>query len=188
MIQFNGQPCIELQDLWDAFYSFFNSAQSYDVNLQLLNKISDKVTKVWTPFSREELINAIERCNNSSAPGLDKLTWSHIKRIIKSKEYITKFIDIANTCIDLGHWPSHFKMSMTVVIPKPNKAVYDFPKFFHPIVLLNTMGKLFKKMIGEQLQFLTISNNFIHSCQLGGLKQRSTTDVGITLTYFIQSG
>ena len=65
VIQFNGQPCIELQDLWDAFYSFFNSAQSYDVNLQLLNKISDKVTKVWTPFSREELINAIERCNNS---------------------------------------------------------------------------------------------------------------------------
>ena len=33
-----------------------------------------------------------------------------------------------------------------------------------------------------------ISNNFIHSCQLGRLKYRSTTDVGIALTYFIQSG
>ena len=164
VIQFNGQPCIELQDLWDAFYSFFNSAQSYDVNLQLLNKISDKVTKVWTPFSREELINAIERCNNLSAPGLDKLTWSHIKRIIRNKECITKFIDIANACINLGHWPSYFKTSITVVIPKPNKAVYNSPKSFYLIVLSNTIGKLFEKIIGEWLQFLTISNNFIHPC------------------------
>ena len=33
-----------------------------------------------------------------------------------------------------------------------------------------------------------ISNNFIHSYQLSSLKQRSTTDVDITLTHFIQSG
>jgi len=84
-----------------------------------------------------------------SAPGLDKLTWSHIKRIIKSEECITKLIDIANACINLGHWPSHFKMSTTVVIPKPYKAAYNSPKLFHLIVILNMMGKLFEKMIGE---------------------------------------
>ena len=91
----------------------------------------------------------IKKCNNSLAPSPDKLSWIHIKRIVKSEECISKFIDIANTCIDLGHWLFHFKMSMTVVIPKPNKAIYNSPKFFHPIVLLNTMGKLFEKMIGE---------------------------------------
>jgi len=185
VIQFNSWLYIELENLWDALHSSSSSTQSRNVDLQLLNKISDKVTKVWTPFSREELINAIERYNNSSAPGLDKLTWSHIKRIIKSKECITKFINIANAYINLGHWPSHFKMSMTVLIPKPNKVVYNSSKSFHPIVLLNIIGNLFKKMIGEQLQFLIISNNFIHPCWLGNLKQRSTTDAGITLTYFI---
>jgi len=113
---------------------------------------------------REELINAIEKYNNSSAPGPDKLSWSHIKRIVKSEECISKFIDIANTCINLGHWLFHFKMSITVVISKPNKVIYDSPKFFHPIILLNTMGKLFEKIIGESLQFLMISNNFIHPC------------------------
>ena len=65
--------------------------------------------------------------------------------------------------------------------------MYDSSKSFCPIVLLNTMEKLFEKMIGEWLQFLIISNNFIHSCQLGGFKQRSTMDAGITLTYFIRS-
>jgi len=120
-----------------------------------------------------------------SAPGPDKLTWSHIKTIIKRKECISKFIDITNACIDLGHWPSHFKTSMTVVIPKPNKTSYDSPKSFCPIVLLNTIGKLFEKMIGEGLQFHMISNNFIHSCQLAGLKQRSITDTGVALTHII---
>ena len=99
--------------------------------------------------SREEFINAIERYNNLSASSSDKLTWSHIKRIIKSEECITKFIDIANAYIDLGHWPSHFKMSITVIISKPNKALYNSCKSFCPIVLLNTIGKLFEKMIGE---------------------------------------
>ena len=43
-------------------------------------------------------------------------------------------------------------------------------------------------MIGERLQFSLISNNFIHPCQLGSLKHRSTSYVGITLIYFIRSG
>jgi len=73
----------------------------------------------------------------------------------------------------------------TVIIPKPNKTLYDSAILFHPIVLLNTTGKLFEKIIGEWLQFLLISNNFIHSCQLGGLKHRSATDAGVALTHFI---
>jgi len=105
--------------------------------------------------------------------------------IVKDEECIIKLIDIANTHIDLGHWLSHFKMLATVIILKPNKTSYDSPKSFHPIILLNTMGKLFKKMIRERLQFHSISNNFIYFCQLGGLKHRSTTDADIMLTHFI---
>ena len=51
-----------------------------------------------------------------------------------------------------------------------------------------TIEKLFEKMIGEQLQFHTISNSFIHCCQLGSLKHRSTTDMGVALTHSICSG
>jgi len=116
---------------------------------------------------------------------LDKLSWRYIKKIVKNKEYIIKLIDITNMCIDLGHWLSYFKILATIIIPKSNKTLYDLPKSFCPIVLLNTTGKLFKKMIGERLQFLLISNNFIHSYQLGRLKHRFTMDIGITPTYFI---
>ena len=77
---------------------------------------------------------------------------------------------------------------MIIVIPKPNKESYNFLKSFQPIVLLNMLGKLIKKVIGKWLQFCLISNDFIHSYQLGDLKQRSMLDADAALTHFIQSG
>jgi len=75
-----------------------------------------------------------------------------------------------------------------VIIPKPNKLSYDSPKSFRPIVLLNTLGKLIKKVIGERIQFHVITNNFIHPSQLGGLKFKSTIDAGVALIHIIQLG
>ena len=108
--------------------------------------------------------------------------WSHIKSIIRDKYDIGKF-----TCIELEHWLTHFKISTTVVIPKPNKAMFNSSKLYRPIVLLNTIGKLVKKMIGKCFQFHMISNNFIYPSQLRDLKLRSTMDTGVALTHIIRS-
>ena len=90
-------------------------------------------------------------------------------------------------CFNLGYWPNDFKHSFTVIIPKSNKKAYDQPKYFHPIVLLNTLGKIIKKVIAERLQFTVTSNDFVHLSQLGGLKFKSTTDAGVTLTHIVHS-
>ena len=124
----------------------------------------------WACFSKEELFNAIKSCNNSLTPRLDRLSWRYLKEIVKDKEYTKRLIDIANTCIDLGYWPSHFKISSMLIISKPNKTSYNLSKSLQPIMLLNTTGKLFEKVIGERIQFFLISNDSIHSCQLGRLK------------------
>jgi len=126
----------------------------------------------------------IEKCNNSLTPGPDKLSWRYLKRIIKNNMCFKRFIDITNTCINLDHWPLHFKTSTTIVIPKPNKESYDLLKAYQSIVLLNTISKLIEKVIGERMQFLMISNNFIHPYQLEGLKQRSTSDIGVVATTY----
>jgi len=75
-----------------------------------------------------------------------------------------------------------------VVIPKLNKVLYNSPKSFRLIILLNTLGKLIEKVIGERLQFLMASNNFLHPSQLGGLKFKSITDAGVALTHIICLG
>ena len=106
--------------------------------------------------------------------------WRYLKTILKQ--------DVCLININLRHLPNYFKCSSTVIIPKPNKLVYDHPKSFHPIMLLNTLEKLIEKVVTERLQFLVVKNDFIHSSQLGGLKFKSTTDIGVTLTHIIQSG
>ena len=116
------------------------------------------------------------------------MSWRHWKLIIKNNECLSKIINIADTCINLGHWPEFFKLSTTVITPKPSKSSYDNLKAFWPIVLLNTIGKLIEKVIAERLQFIVASNDFIHPSQLGGLKFKSTTDTGTVLTHIIRSG
>jgi len=55
-------------------------------------------------------------------------------------------------------------MSLSIIIPKPNKVSYDSSKVFRPIVLLNMLGKLIEKVIGKGLQLQLISKDFIHLC------------------------
>ena len=123
-----------------------------------------------------------------SLPGPDKLTWHHLKSIIKQDDCLVNIINITDSCINLKHWPNYFKCSSTVIIPKPNKTMYDQPKASRPIVLLNTLGKLIEKIIAERLQFTIASNDFIHPSQLGGLKFKSTTNAGVALTHIVRSG
>jgi len=143
------------------------------------------VTSLWELFSKDEFRQAINECNNLSTSGPDKLTWQYLKIILKQNVCLIKIINIADTCINLEYWPNYFKCSTIVVIPKPNKLAYDQPKFFHPIVFLNTLGKLIKKVIMERLQFLIVKNDFIHPSQLGSLKFKFTTDVDVALTHIV---
>jgi len=113
------------------------------------------------------------------------LLWSYLKIILKNNKCLSNIISIANTCINLGYWPSHFKRSTTVIIPKLNKPSYNSTKSFRPIVLLNTVGKFIKKVISKRLQFQTASNNFIYPNQLESLKFKYTTDARVALnTYY----
>ena len=101
---------------------------------------------------------------------------------------INVFINIANSCIDLSHWPSHFKKSMSIIILKTNKSSYDISKTFQPIVLLNIIKKLIEKVISIRLQIYSITLSFIHSNQMDGIRQQLTTNANIFLTHLIHMG
>jgi len=104
-------------------------AQDYQVDIGILDKISSKQFMKWVLFSEEEFISSIAKCSNSSTLGSDKLSWKHLKYIVKNKSCLKRII-IADACFKLGHWPSHFKTSISIIIPKPNKELYDFSKSF----------------------------------------------------------
>jgi len=187
-IKHNGSLCLFPESLWNALYNTFNTALHCQVDLDILNEINRKPTSQWFPFSREEFKQAISKYNNSSAPGPNKLSWCHLKFIVNQDECLANIINIANACFNLGRWLNYFKYSSMIIIPKPNKTSYDQAKLFHPIVFLNTLGKLIEKVIAERLQFTVVNNDFINPSQLGGLKFKSTTDAGVALTHIVHSG
>ena len=187
-IKYNNHQCLEIDDLWNVLHSTFNTALYYQVDVHILNEITDKPISSWPTLSKEEFRLALANCNNSFAPGPNKLSWSHLKIIFKDDNCLNVITSITNACIEVRYWPLHFKRSTTVVIPKPNKKLYNSSKAFRPIVLLNTVSKLIEKVIGECLQFNMASNDFIHPSQLGSLKFKSMIDAGVALTHIIQTG
>jgi len=146
-IKYDGNPYITTDSLWEALHTTFNSALYWPIDKEVLNKIEPKPTTIWPHFSKEEFCQALAKCNNSLAPGPDKLMWRHLKTILKQDICLTQIINITNVCIHLEHWPSHFKQFSTVIIPKPNKQTYNNPKSFHPIVLLNTLENSSRKSL-----------------------------------------
>ena len=187
-INHNGYPCLSPESLWNTLYSTFNTALNHQIDLNILNEVEHKPSQRWSPFSKEEFKSAISKYSDASAPGPDKLTWRHLKFIVNQDACLTNIINIADSCINLGYWPKYFKVSSIIIIPKPNKSLYDQLKAFRPIILLNTLGKLIEKVIAERLQFTVTSNDFIHLSQLGRLKFKSTMDASIVLTHIIRSG
>jgi len=148
-IKHNDRPCLTPESLWNALHNTFNTALYRQVDVEILNELAQKLSQNWGSFSRSEFLSAISKCADSSLPGPDRLTWCHWKIIVKNDACLSNVINIADACINLGHWPRYFKVSTTVVIPKPNKSSYDNLKAFRLIVLLNTLGKLIEKVIAK---------------------------------------
>jgi len=150
-IYHEGQPCNNLEALWNALHSSYNSADNRAISTRFLDGINQCNNIDWPPFTGQEFKDAIAKCSNASSPGPDHVTWRHLKPLILDKACLSKVVDIANACITIGYWPDQFKESTLVIIPKPNKTSYNTPKSFRPIVLLNTMGKLIEKVISNRL-------------------------------------
>ena len=45
--------------------------------------------------------------------------------VIKDNKYLANIINIDNVYINIGHWPSYFKTSLSIIIPKPSKMAYN---------------------------------------------------------------
>ena len=124
-------------------YQSYNAAANCSADLSVLDKVPSQATCSWVPFSLLEIQEALKAYSNVSAPGPDHITWRYLKVILANNIYAAGILFLANACLLLHHWPRHFKKSVSVIIPKPGKPAYNTPKAFRPIVLLNTLGKLF---------------------------------------------
>jgi len=98
-ITYEKRPCNMLLSLWNALYCSYNSATNQLVNLTIFNNLPKCNNIDWPPFSEQEVRNTIVKCSSSSTPGLDHISWRHLKPIVANNECLGKIVTIANTCI-----------------------------------------------------------------------------------------
>jgi len=102
-INYDGHPCLIPNSLWNVLHSTFNNALNRQVDLNILNEVEHKPSQRWSSFSKEEFKSAISKCSDVLAPGPDKLTWHHLKFIVKHDTCLTNIINIADSCINLEY-------------------------------------------------------------------------------------
>lgn len=183
----DGSPARSLDELRQTFQNQFTPAQPRPVDLTILDEIPQLPERSFPPMSRAEFTDALRTTSNTSAPGPDNISWYWLKRLVKCHPDATDhLLRLFNACVEQGVHPDFFKWSITVIIPKPNKADYSLPKAYLPIVLLNCIRKLLEKIIARRMQFEAQQYGVMHPCQFGGTIHHSTTDAGVQLVHNIK--
>ena len=167
-----GHTINELLPMYEAFQAQFQPDMVTDIDMThpLLQALPSKPSRGFAPFSATELHEALSTCSTSSAPGPSHMSWSLLCMFLDDDTFHLQFLQLANDIITYSTWPSAFKNSVTVVIPKPHKDNYIKVKNFRPIALLECAGKLVSKLIAAWLQLDAVHFNLVHPLQFGGLK------------------
>ncbi|KAF8703921.1 hypothetical protein AX14_014102 [Amanita brunnescens Koide BX004] len=185
-IRNNGQPIEDVATLFDTMHEHFStSTAAAGISWESIDQIPQLDPRSFPPISQKEIWDALRPTTNSSAPGPDHVTWQHIKLALSFPEVDEALAALYNKICFSGTWPTHFKDSFSVIIPKPNKPDYSIPKAYRPIALLNTLGKLLTKILANRLQHDTAEHGILHRDQFGGIQGHSTIDAGLVLADFI---
>ncbi|KAF8673940.1 hypothetical protein AX14_005289 [Amanita brunnescens Koide BX004] len=185
-IRRDGQPIEDVDTLFETMHTHFStSPAANDISWEAINNIPEHMTRSFLPISKKEIWDALRPTTNSSAPGPDHVTWRHLKLALSIPETDDALATLFNLVCFTGTWPSHFKDSVSVIIPKPNKPDYSIPKAYRLIALLNTIGKLLTKILANRLQHDAAQYGLLHRDQFGGIQGHSTIDAGLVLTDFI---
>ena len=182
----NGQPIPDVHTLFDTMHGHFStSAATEHVSWMAIEKIPQRPVRDFPLISLKEIWDALRPTANSSAPGPDHVTWHHLKLALTLPDTDIALARLFNNVCREGTWPSYFKDSQSVIIPKPNKPDYSVPKAYRPIALLNTLGKLLTKILANRLQHDAAEFGLLHRDQFGGIQKHSTIDAGLSLVDFI---
>ena len=108
-----------------------------------------------SPITDREIMTAILPSRSDKAPGSNGIPYRILKCI---RHLITPDLNrIFNSSLHLGYYLRHFRDLITIVLRKlarQEQKDYSLPKFYWPIVLLNTISKILKSVIANQISFL----------------------------------
>lgn len=146
---------------------------------------ADTLPPLFNHLTEEVLVGTINNCPPMKAPGPDGLqnwfwraAWPAVKTHLL---FLLKMITIN------GIIPTDWKSAKTIMLPEPGKADYKNPGSYRPIALLNTISKIFEKIITNTLSWQFESNHLLHPGHYGGRPDRSSQEAMVHLTSWIKN-
>ncbi|MBW0517154.1 hypothetical protein O181_056869 [Austropuccinia psidii MF-1] len=139
----------------------------------------------FPPVTDEEVSGTISTLPNKKAPGPDGIPNELIK--IAETLLTPHLTHLFNACLRQGRFPTQWKGSNTAIIRKTAKDDYTNPNAYRPIALLNTLGKLFEKIINTRLNHWAHISKTIHPGHVGGRPSKSINNAFVMLTSWIHN-
>jgi hypothetical protein len=105
----------------------------------------------------------------SGPDGIQNIILQHLPRLVF--KFIAK---IFNRSLELSYFPAQWKVAKIIMLPKPGKD-HTSPLNYRPISLLNSLDKLFEKIILKRLNFQLRELKVNRNDQYGFKRGHSTT-------------
>ena len=114
------------------------------------------------------------RLSAGKNPGLDGIPNEVVRLIAKKNPQM--LISVFNKCLEEGIFPDRWKIQELVLIPKSTQATAADPSSFRPLGIIDSMGKLFEKLILNRMEKVweREDNEGISTAQFGFRKGLST--------------
>ena len=193
-LQVSDKEITAVADIADTLadsFSEISSNKHYSPKFQLHKAQAERQTLKFnshnmesynTPFSIDELLDALSNSNDSAA-GPDDIHYQMLKHL--PSEVLNTLLNILNDIWITGNFPSSWRQSYVVPIPKPGKDASD-PTNYRPIALTSCVCKVMERMVNSRLVWYLERNKIITPTQSGFRKGRSTTDQLVRLESFVR--
>lgn len=193
VLRHEGARLISDTEKANAFAEVFKKAHTTTLNCSHPHDV--KIDNFTRKFARRnhftdrvnvtsaELSGCLHALRPFKAPGNDGMQNVLLKNLPESG---TKLLcKIFNSAIRLNFWPSSFKNAKVIPIPKPGKDD-TLVASYRPISLLNTLAKLFEKIIHSRLMDFATENEILNEEQFGFRPQHSTAHQILRVTRHIR--
>lgn len=130
----------------------------------------------------EDIQNAIATLKPTKSAGPDGIQNILLTNLPQSA--INRLTEIFNSCLELSYWPSYFKSAKVIPILKSGKDPSDAGNY-RPISLTNCIGKIFEKLVKEEIEKFVMKWEIIPAQQFGFRKKHSPLMQTKRITCFI---
>jgi exonuclease III len=148
-----------------------------------LNFFSAAVSESQMP-TPSEISQLIRQLKVKKSPGNDAIPNILLKHL--PRKGIVLFMYIVRACLRLSYFPTTWKTAKVTPIPKAGKDLSS-PSNYRPISLLNSLSKIFEKIILSRLNDYLSRNKIIPNEQFGFRRGHSTNHQLLRVSRFIQN-